>query len=379
MEAAMSKILAGTLLLILTTLNLTTGCTTTLRTTASTVTSPEAPSPVTNGADQSSIIPPITPTHTPTLPALLPTITPTGTPIPNETLPIYQLTFISDRAGKEGIYGMDVMCLNEKEVCLGEIKLLFELSDPLKDYAWSPDGKMVVYSTGYGGVLYLADWNGKNAVKITDDCGTSNWPKWSPDGSLIAFIYRPGLSNCEYSGPSEIHIYNKNTGSINRIFTAVYEPSKVFWLSGEEMAYISESSETDHTEMIHFVAIEGEEICRIPKNASDFNYILDVTFSAGSNQIAYVGWRTPIDGATSIDIYITDYCENTESKNITNGHGDNYRPTWSPDGNWIAFHSNQAGPDFDIYLINLDSIGLVNITENPASDTLPLWRFVGSH
>jgi hypothetical protein len=47
-------------------------------------------------------------------------------------------------------------------------------------------------------------------------------------------------------------------------------------------------------------------------------------------------------------------------------------PQWSPDGTKVAFASNRDG-DFDIYVVNADGSGLVNLTNNAVDDTSPAW------
>ena len=53
--------------------------------------------------------------------------------------------------------------------------------------------------------------------------------------------------------------------------------------------------------------------------------------------------------------------------------GIGFYPDWSPDGNKILFHSKADG-DWDIYVINVDGTGLVNLTaDHPGPDVFPDW------
>ena len=54
-----------------------------------------------------------------------------------------------------------------------------------------------------------------------------------------------------------------------------------------------------------------------------------------------------------------------------------YAPAWSPDGKQIAFRADIDG-NGDIYVINADGTGRVNLTNNPASDWSPAWSPDGS-
>src|SRR5215207_1642551 len=47
------------------------------------------------------------------------------------------------------------------------------------------------------------------------------------------------------------------------------------------------------------------------------------------------------------------------------------RPTWSPDGQMMAFVSKRDGRKSDVYVMNIDGSGLQRLTSNPAGTPLP--------
>jgi len=57
---------------------------------------------------------------------------------------------------------------------------------------------------------------------------------------------------------------------------------------------------------------------------------------------------------------------------ITDDAGDDDWPSWSPDGTRIAFQSDRSGNQ-DIWLVNVDGSGLVQLTHDPADDLHPAW------
>ncbi len=58
------------------------------------------------------------------------------------------------------------------------------------DATWSPDGKMLVYTTG--NTLNLARSDGTQARRLAEVAGTPSSPRWSPDGTRSRFtLYNP--------------------------------------------------------------------------------------------------------------------------------------------------------------------------------------------
>jgi TolB protein len=56
---------------------------------------------------------------------------------------------------------------------------------------------------------------------------------------------------------------------------------------------------------------------------------------------------------------------------VTTSSPENY-PQWSPDGNWIAFHQEVNGK-WDIFKVRPDGSDLTNLTNDPSSDSVPVW------
>lgn len=60
---------------------------------------------------------------------------------------------------------------------------------PGGEFAWSPDGERLVFSSMATGSrdLYLTDPFGESVRRLTDSAGADYRPRWSPDGMWIAY------------------------------------------------------------------------------------------------------------------------------------------------------------------------------------------------
>src|SRR5512143_2683120 len=58
---------------------------------------------------------------------------------------------------------------------------------------------------------------------------------------------------------------------------------------------------------------------------------------------------------------------------LTNDHGIDARPSWSPDNRRIAFQSNHDSSNFHIYVMTADGSGRRQVTQGSMDDRHPVW------
>jgi len=96
---------------------------------------------------------------------------------------------------------------------------------------------------------------------------------------------------------------------------------------------------------------------------------LDVQAPAWSRDgrtIVFVSWR---DG--NGEVYVMD-ADSSGPRNLTQNPANDVRPAWSPDGRSIAFVSSRDGQS-EIYVMSADGSGKRNLTRSRASDDYPTW------
>jgi uncharacterized repeat protein (TIGR01451 family) len=95
------------------------------------------------------------------------------------------------------------------------------------------------------------------------------------------------------------------------------------------------------------------------------------SWSPDGNKLAFDSDRN-----VSEDIYLMN-ADGSGQTRLTNAGTTNIRPAWSPDGRKIAFASDRDG-NLEIYAMNADGSGQIRLTANSASDSMASWSPDGS-
>jgi serine/threonine protein kinase len=218
---------------------------------------------------------------------------------------------------------------------------------------WSPSGERITFcgrkdqTSGWTiQTLPAGAEEDDEALPVTDD----GWnPVWSPDGGHIYFISNRGGATNLWRIPID-----EATG------TALGEPQPlsapapyVSHLSisadGRRIAYASRERRTN-LQKVRFDAVSGTIQGEPTMLTSGSQEVSAFSVSPEWAAVRYVGQT----GITFVRL------DGTETRELTTFPS--FAPFFSPDGNWVAFHSNRAG-HFDIWRIHLDGTGLEQITD----------------
>ncbi len=117
------------------------------------------------------------------------------------------------------------------------------------------------------------------------------------------------------------------------------------------------------TNEIYVMDADGKNQQRLTENPSaDWH----PSWSPDGERIAFASQR-----AGNVEIYVMD-ADGKNQQRLTATLQEDWYPSWSPDGERIAFASQRAG-NAEIYVMDADGQNRRRLTENPSADWYPSW------
>lgn len=218
-------------------------------------------------------------------------------------------------------------------------------------------GNMVVFV--YGEDIWSVPAEGGVAMRLTIHDGEEIFPKFSPDGTMIAFTG-------EYDGNSDVYVMNVHGGEITRV---TYHPGPdevVGWHPQKnKILFRSYRHSFSYFSRLFLISPDGtglEELILHEAGAG--------SFSADGKKIAYNklsrenrSWKR-YTGGTAQEIYLYDF-ETNEDRNLTNFAGTDRIPMWI--GDKIYFSSDRDRV-LNIYSLDAQSGEIEQITQHKEYD-----------
>ncbi|TVP59373.1 MAG: S9 family peptidase [Gemmatimonadales bacterium] len=222
-------------------------------------------------------------------------------------------------------------------------------------------------------------------------------PSWgsyelSPDGTRIVFTQT--LRDEEsYETTSHIHLHDIESGVTRQLTYSENGESNPRWLPDGRILF---NSNRDDRNRLWVIDPYGGEATRFIADDDAPNGTLSpdfsrIAFTEESDRADQEEWDKRVENRddgyywehklTWTHIWVYDI-ETGTRRQLTTGEFDHSGPTWSPDGEWIAFTSNRTGtqmgdPDrsdnTDILIVPADSGAVRQLTTNPGPDSGPRW------
>jgi TolB protein len=240
-----------------------------------------------------------------------------------------QIAFVSARSGSKEIWVMDYDGANAHQ--------LTHLHSIALTPRWSPEGSRIAFTCfvpNRSGVtspqICMYSMASNRLISFPRFRGTNSAPAWSPDGQLIAFSSSQG-------GDPEIYTINPDGTRLHRITLAAGVNTSPAWnpKTGNQMVFISDRG-GDGVPQLYEMNSDGTNVAKI--DLPDMGYVIDPAWSPNGQLIAF-SWRRP---SGNYDIYVMDIVSH-QLVELTKDEARNERPSWAPDGRHLVFESTRTG------------------------------------
>jgi Tol biopolymer transport system component len=181
------------------------------------------------------------------------------------------------------------------DVRTGRSRTLTKFGGPPYDPVWSPDGKEVAFTTGWGD-LYSIGTNGKGLRQVTTSahCGDLR-PAWSPDGSHLAFE-----RDCGKRGPG-IYLVNPDGTGLTKILPWRNGTAGWSWSPDGSKIAITVFNASDEKTGLYIVGIDGSGRTRLT-----IEPVGRPIWSRDGRQILFIRdgqiWTIPSNGGTATQV-----------------------------------------------------------------------------
>ncbi|MFN8674552.1 MAG: hypothetical protein U0457_21030 [Candidatus Sericytochromatia bacterium] len=227
------------------------------------------------------------------------------------------------------------------------------------DYApvWSYDGSKIIYTSEINtkSEIFIMDANGNNKQNITNIPLTRDRePSVSPNGDKIVF-------RSDRDGNNEIYSMNLDGSNlVNLTQDSASNDTEPKWSpDGNNIIFLSNKANTASTNTnIWIMNPDGTN-----KRQITFQNDNNAIWSPDGSKIAY----NRIFSSSDKDIKIVDLANNNQVKTIINSSSKEVLSDWTNDAGSILYASNRTG-NYDIYSIDWASLGVRQLTNNPATD-----------
>ena len=266
-----------------------------------------------------------------------------------------QIAFVSNRSGNKEIWAMDYDGENEHQIT--------QLHTISLTPRWSPDASRIAFTcyAPHGGTVLTAQicvqsMLTSKLISWPRFQGTNSSPAWSPDGSQIMFMSsmygNPELFTTDASGARPKRLTYSNGANTS----PSWNPK-----TGQQVAFVSDRGGIPQ---LYVMNVDGTSQTKV--DLPDMGYVIDPAWSPNGQLLAF-SWRRP-NG--NYDLYVMEIVTH-QLVELTRDDGRNERPSWAPDGRHIVFESTRTGTR-QIWSMIADGTGARQLTKQGQNES-PNW------
>lgn len=258
-----------------------------------------------------------------------------------------QIAFVRAEGGKKEVWLMDFDGTHARQLTSRGDLTLFP--------SWSPDGKLLAYTTYVNRrpTVALHALAGGSGQVILNKPGVNLTPAFRNDGRVAAAL--------SFSGKTNIYLCDQ-AGNVGQNLTDGWgiDVNPTFSPDGRQMAFVSDRSGNPQ---IYVRDMASGQMRRITYG---HKYCAAPDWSPKGDRIAFM---VDIGGVFQVATIRPD---GGDQQILTSGHGGGEDPSWSPDGRLIAYSSRSTGR-YQIYVMTASGQPLKRLTELSGENSDPAW------
>jgi Tol biopolymer transport system component len=233
---------------------------------------------------------------------------------------------------------------------------------PPQSISWSPDGQWIAAMESKGDIAIVRP-DGSEFIQLTHPKeNETHWaPSWSPNSQIIIYTQTTHYSDDHYD--VDLYTIDINTRIIRQLTNTpgVSEQYATWSPRGDKIAYLAFGEG----------GISGPQLMIMNTDGSNKHSLMTDKIATGKfdwfpdgNSIIFSS------GEKCKDLYQINL-DGSGLKNLTNYPGDDYSPTLSSTGDWLAFGYSFCDQGIggmvgtQVYLMRLDGQGLTQLTNKP--------------
>ncbi|MDE2291629.1 MAG: Tol-Pal system beta propeller repeat protein TolB [Elusimicrobia bacterium] len=223
---------------------------------------------------------------------------------------------------------------------------------------WRPDGRALAFTSYKEGNpdLYLYDFTQGVLSVVSNRQGLNVAGGFSPDGGSLAITMSRGRQ-------PNIFVVDMNTLTSRQVTNGYgVDSSPTFSPDGQQIAFVSDRAGNPE---VHILELSTGRVRRLTR----LNWCDSPSWSPNGDWIAFTGRAYRKD---NLDIFLVD-TTGTRLVQLTHGEGQNETPSWSPDGRYLTFSSTREGGVPKIFVMDADGSAPRAIISLKGASSTPNW------